>query len=102
MSHDRRFEDSEGVVSAPRYLVMTGLFLALYGAAEVVVPTFTARPGLMFATVLSAPVLGVLVAAWQKQSRQRRGSERMPPAMPGSAIASQPPRADHSAIRLRA
>ena len=76
MSHDRRFEDSGGVVSAPRYLAMTGLFLALYGAAEVVVPTFTARPGLMFATVLCAPVLGVLVAAWQKQSRQRRGSER--------------------------
>jgi hypothetical protein len=73
MSHDRRLpEDSEGVVPAPGYLVLTGLFLALYAAAEWVVPTFTAKPGLMLATVLCAPVLGVLVAAWQKRSRQRR------------------------------
>jgi hypothetical protein len=73
VSHDRRLpEDSAGVVSAPGYLVLTGLFLALYAAAEWVVPTFTARPGLMLATVLCAPVLGVLVAAWQRRSRQRR------------------------------
>ncbi len=73
MSHDRRLpKDSAGVVSAPRYLVTTGLVLALYFAAEWVVPTFTARPGLLLATLLSAPVLGVLVAAWQARSRPRR------------------------------
>jgi len=66
---------SRDVVSAPRYLGMTGLMLALYFTLAWGT-TFTARPGLLLATVLSAPVLGVLVAAGQARSRQRRTNAR--------------------------
>ena len=72
MSRDRHLRSQrEDAVPAPGYLATTGIGVALYFTAEWVVPTFTARPGLLLATLLSAPVLGVLVAAWQARSRQR-------------------------------
>ena len=69
MSRDRTRSDRE-TGSALRYLATTGIVVALYAAAVAVVPTFMARPGLLVATVLSAPVLGILVAAWQERFRQ--------------------------------
>lgn len=91
MSRERDPRDErKDTVSAPRYAGMTALVVALYFMAEWVVPMFSARPGLLLATVLTAPVLGVLVAAWQERSRQRRTqrrTQRLGTALAGIGVA---------------